>query len=555
MGKKSRRKKASGGSPSADVTFAGLKKSFQLDQDKSIKEAKRAMEMMDSEPLPVQISTIRRVLQETGTNVAGNDADPMGDGDQSPIMTEQAREAARTLFSIGGDISGHIERNAVSRFAMLCVVGDAKGVERVLRDVATLDVGPPSQNAQLIELTETRETSMRLSSLLLTVAAGKQIPEESGQPLDHHGVVKILIRYGACPYAKDVVGKTVCHYGAGMMATRMTLDAADMCIRAAKTAHLFGKEVELFGLNNEAMNGSKGVVGGYLIENDRRAVYLYSKGKELAINPINLRPVVASDIDGSQIPMLVDVPDRMGAACLTEVILADRVDVAEFLLSKHNASIDVEDMDGCTPRGMAISGSQVCSRVCGLVQQAARDQAKNDRTEDRLHCSYCNSRADESSNLHSCAKCRSVQYCNALCQKNHWEEGHKKECKKLGGIKLDPPSDAGGAFAGMQTSLLSMKTGRSSSDGSFEKPDSVDIDERFNIKVQASADCTPMMIYDKSRQCSFMISPGQPGFDEVFNATRSQAAYQGRKSFMKASFDCKGRCTVYPGTANTKHPW
>jgi len=327
----------------------------------------------------------------------------------------------------------------------------------------------------------------------------------------------------------------------------MTLDSVDMCIRAATTAHLSGREVELFGLKDEAMNGCRGVVGGYLTHNDRRAVYLFTKGNEVAINPINLRPVATIHSTHQELPMLADIPDRMGAVSLAEVIMADRTDVAEFLLMKHHASIDVEDMDGVTPRKMSMSPSQVMNQVCAMVHKEARTRSKNETKEDKLHCSYCRTRAED---LLLCLKCQSVRYCNAECQKKHWDESHKSVCKKLCGIKLDPPSDTG-----MHTMLISMKSNHSSSDGSYRKPDDVDFNERFNIKVQSCADVTPIMIYDKSRQCFFELSPDQPGFNEVLQATRSQVAYGGRKCFMKASFDEKGRCTVYPGTANVKHGW
>lgn len=32
-------------------------------------------------------------------------------------------------------------------------------------------------------------------------------------PREHAKVVKLLLQYGVNPYAKDVVEKTVCHYG------------------------------------------------------------------------------------------------------------------------------------------------------------------------------------------------------------------------------------------------------------------------------------------------------------------------------------------------------
>ena len=30
-----------------------------------------------------------------------------------------------------------------------------------------------------------------------------------------------------------------------------------------------------------------------------------------------------------------------------------------------------------------------------------------------------------------CSRCREACYCSSACQKQHWKEGHKAECKKL----------------------------------------------------------------------------------------------------------------------------
>jgi hypothetical protein len=39
-------------------------------------------------------------------------------------------------------------------------------------------------------------------------------------------------------------------------------------------------------------------------------------------------------------------------------------------------------------------------------------------------CAHCG----KDCNNWSCSKCKKVQYCNALCQRNHWEDKHKKDC-------------------------------------------------------------------------------------------------------------------------------
>ena len=46
----------------------------------------------------------------------------------------------------------------------------------------------------------------------------------------------------------------------------------------------------------------------------------------------------------------------------------------------------------------------------------------------RIHvCASCQNR---DTCMHSCAGCRRVYYCDRNCQRTHWRQGHKQECKK-----------------------------------------------------------------------------------------------------------------------------
>ncbi|CAJ1944044.1 unnamed protein product [Cylindrotheca closterium] len=86
--------------------------------------------------------------------------------------------------------------------------------------------------------------------------------------------MKLLLRAGASPDSKNVIGNTAVHLGAGFKGTQLSMELADMCIRAAKTSFLYGKDVVLEGLKSADMNGKKGVVGGYDPDTDRRSVYV-----------------------------------------------------------------------------------------------------------------------------------------------------------------------------------------------------------------------------------------------------------------------------------------
>ena len=121
---------------------------------------------------------------------------------------------------------------------------------------------------------------MRLSPLLMAIALAKhpgtvhahtQYPKDE---MDFAGVAEVLLQYGARPDVKDVAGKNATHYGAGSHATEVTLKIAEMCVEAAKTCRYFGKVVTVKGLANEEYNGLEGKLGGYLVDNNRRIVYL-----------------------------------------------------------------------------------------------------------------------------------------------------------------------------------------------------------------------------------------------------------------------------------------
>ncbi len=152
---------------------------------------------------------ISKLLYAAGTDIQQNEDDPYGDGDQSMLVgknLESRQQILRNLFATGGDFHFYRRGNGLTDFAFSCVKGDVKAVEASLRAAATKD--------DLVKLLEVRQTSMRLSPLLLTLAFTKQkhwvadINQCNVDDMDHMGVFRTLIRYGARPDAKDVTGKT-----------------------------------------------------------------------------------------------------------------------------------------------------------------------------------------------------------------------------------------------------------------------------------------------------------------------------------------------------------
>ena len=104
----------------------------------------------------------------------------------------------------------------------------------------------------------------------------------------------------------------------------------------------------------------------------------------------------------------------------------------------------------------------------------------------------------------------------------------------------------------LYSATTNFQTRQINTGGDYVKPSHVDFDKRFVVKVQASADTSPIFLYDETRECLFYITPEDIGFSEILAIVRTEPAWQGRKTFMKASFNIDGRCTLYPDTAGVK---
>ena len=133
----------------------------------------------------------------------------------------------------------------------------------------------------------------------------------------------------------------------------------------------------------------------------------------------------------------------------------------------------------------------------------------------------------------------------------HWKATHKRECKTLAETKstaivLDTPLTD---LTHVQT--MNWQSGSSYGKG-FRKPSNVAIGQMFYLKVQGNGPQSPLMIYDETRACNFYYEPRQSGFQEIYNSVSAEPTWQGRKTYIKASFDADGKCTVYPGLTSIK---
>jgi len=331
----------------------------------------------------------------------------------------------------------------------------------------------------------------------------------------------------------------------------MTMEAVDMCSDAHKSSHLFGKEVELHSLKNKDMNGKQGIAKGFMVDTGRRAVYLYDTKAIVGIKPKNLKLLEEDDEDKDR-PNLCDVQDRLGAVCLHDLLMGHRIDVTKHLLSKHHPRADIVDCEDFSLKTMSLNGgSGIISMVSPMVQQYAMQQERSEMKAAQNRCSHC---GKMNVDLQLCSRCKKVQYCSRDCQAKDWKKGgHKSVCKPTEGdegIVIDKPDDNG-----MFSSTMNFRSRSVQQSGSYRKPSNVAVGEKFYIKVQAGGPTTPLLIYDKTRECEITLPSQQRGFQELYNKVRSETATQGRKTYIKASFDDAGKMTVYPNESTIKSTW
>jgi len=495
---------------------------------------------------------IKKLAVLVGTDVDMNDKDPYGDGDQrevgaSGMEGEPSRQILRRLWSTGGDLEHYLIYNGYSPFMMACVVGNLKTVKRLI--IATSE-------GELGKLLERRETGMRMTPLLVTLALSKVKSTVSHWTrvrevdMNHVGVIKLLLFHGARPDCKELTGKTIIHYGAGSHASAETLKVAGYCFDATKTSAYFGKKVILRNLKNEEYNGLTGTLGGYVAVSGRRQVTLDTDDeKKLALLPKNIFSYREDEevciFDESR--NLLNERDRVGSTSLAEVFMSQRVDVAEWLIAR-NVSVDLPDPTGTTVRKMANSRNPF---GVSTMNDLIRKYIKRVEKVERNRCWECKRVTDDDQ---CCSRCKLAVYCSRECQTKHWPS-HKADCKKPQEdyfIQISRPDPVCNQIPLMNLQNIDgIKCA-----GEYRRPNGVNIDEQFWMKVQPSGlESGPHLVYDKSRSCTFGIMPGTPGYNELNKKVSQDSAFNGTKSYFKAAFGADGNCKIFPNISSTVKSW
>lgn len=366
--------------------------------------------------------------------------------------------------------------------------------------------------------------------------------------MNHVGVIKALLLYGARPDCKELTGKTIIHYAAGVMASTESLKVADYCFDATKTSAYFGKEVVIRKLKKDEYNGLTGTLGGYVADTGRRQVTLDTDDKkQLALLPKN----IFSHGDDEEVCIfddsrnLLNERDRVGSISLAEVFMSQRVDVAEWLIAR-NVSVDLPDLSGTTIRKMShVRSPYGVSTMSDLIRKYITQIEK----VERKRCWECKA---VTKSVQCCSRCKKAVYCSRDCQAKHWSS-HKLDCR----TSQEDYSIQLTSCKAMGKSALLKWHGKDGvkAEGEYKRPSGVKVDEQFWVKVQCNSDSKAHLVYDKSRSCTFQILPGTPEHLELYKLVSNENAFNGAKAYFKAAFDATGNCRIYPYTTSTVKSW
>lgn len=528
-------------------------------------------------PHAQQVKEMRQILKKAGTDLAQNDRDSYGDGDQRTIKTAAQRDSVRAFWASGGDLDSNLPGSPsgaqLTMFGASCLTGQLSVVKDMLAAAAA------ESPEALAALLERRETMLRLTPIMLVLVGQPRIniaPGMLGPRMDHEGIVAVLLRYGARPRAKCVVGKTAVHYGASpYVATPTTVAIVTLCIEASNAGPPPGTNVVLVGLSKAELNGKRGVVRGYIRKSGRRTVTFSDKTSDLAVKPANIALEGARADDGSdgggggaaaapqpadgasasnqsaETP-LVDAQDRFGEVALTACILSDRPELITLLAETHGASGEIDDADGISPAKLMQSQQRGFPDTCAeLARIMTKRNVKNIKAK-RLGasiCSHCGAKPQGKKRFNICKGCHVAAYCNTTCQTAAWKV-HKPICKAAAAsnaIKIQPI-----VCEGLGTS--DPHTGKHRPTGTFVKPAGVAVDEMFYVKVQRDLNGSvrmPHMVYDKTRELQFMLGPGTPAYDELAAVIKKDGTL-GNKAHFKCKFDAAGNAYICPNLMANK---
>lgn len=122
---------------------------------------------------------------------------------------------------------------------------------------------------------------------------------------------------------------------------------------------------------------------------------------------------------------------------------------------------------------------------------------------------------------------------------------------------MERPPTTGDGSGGLHSAILGMQQGSRGQtfSGGYRRPEGVSVGEKFFIKLQACGTPTAgqILIYDKTRTFMTTLDPTMKGcYKRLFDVVKAERSTDGRKTYMKASFNEKGVCVAYPNLTSIK---
>ncbi len=148
-------------------------------------------------------------LREEGTDIALNESDAFGDGDQTPIRFDGAGCAHSTLWAAGGNLFDLVEEGRVPEVVIHFLSGNVSEICAALESARA--------DGRLTEFLEMRFGLLRSTPLMLVVmGCGQEFRcDDRSVTFDFLETMRLLLEAGARVDARDLCGKTVLHYLVG----------------------------------------------------------------------------------------------------------------------------------------------------------------------------------------------------------------------------------------------------------------------------------------------------------------------------------------------------
>ena len=429
-------------------------------------------------PTLVAVIASERAAFGSCTDLAKCDADPQGDGDQSPLPSSvsPSHKALVTAWAQGSSVSVLVQApmsmaeqivklfkpERAASFARSCAFGDAPAVELALQAAGE---GPQALQCLL----ETRVTPFRVSPLHCVVVGSKllglgdgggvgALPSSAGSaaPPNHPAVAALLLRAGARADPRDIRGCTPLHLATSLGWTPESLQVAAVLLRhgASPDARDRSKRVALM---ESAMAVSP--ASSFLMPPGP-----FPKG-EAALPPARLLLEAGAD------PSLKDADGvssltLLAAACMMPAPHAFMELVSSASRRGRMGVGRTQEGDEVTLVGLKAEAMNGRAALCGsfdaikgryTVTLAATAGSGSDASAGKVFavkpenvgkvggaavtpftaCSACGKSKGkgegEGGALLQCSRCKDACYCSVECQRADWKV-HKKGCKEAAAV-------------------------------------------------------------------------------------------------------------------------